>query len=130
MTLPSAPRMRAPAPDPDDAPDGARFRGAFRRDAAACGAYAEAAGIGQIVPRAVAVPTDPADVQALVQWAAATDTPLIPRGSGSSMAGGAIGDGVILDVSRLRALGAPDLATRRVFAQPGVLGAEVDGRAR
>ncbi|GLC27067.1 FAD-binding oxidoreductase [Roseisolibacter agri] len=106
------------------------FRGAFRRDDAARAAYAEAAGIGQVVPRAVAVPADPSDVQALVAWAAETGTPLVPRGSGSSMAGGAIGDGVILDVSRLRALGAVDRAARRLFAQPGVVGADVDARAR
>lgn len=107
-----------------------RFRGAFRHDAAARGAYAEAAGIGQVMPRAVAVPADAADLQTLVAWAAASGTPLIPRGSGSSMAGGAIGDGVIVDVSRLRALGAVDEAARRVFAQPGVVGADVDARAR
>ena len=39
----------------------------------------------------------------LVRWAAETNIPLIPRGSGSSMAGGAIGDGVIVDLSRLDA---------------------------
>jgi FAD/FMN-containing dehydrogenase len=55
-----------------------------------------------MMPSAVAVPHDVEDVSALVRWAADTATPLIARGSGSSMAGGAIGDGVIVDLSRLR----------------------------
>ena len=72
------------------------FRGPFRDDAAARAVYSEAAGIAQIIPRAVAVPVDADDVVTLVRWAAAGMVPLIPRGSGSSMAGGAIGDGVIV----------------------------------
>jgi FAD/FMN-containing dehydrogenase len=122
MTALSAPPVAASAPP--------RFRGVFRTDDASRGAYAEAAGIGQVVPRAVAVPTSAADVQALTAWATASRTPLIPRGSGSSMAGGAIGDGVIVDLSRLRALAAPMPRARRISAGPGVLGAEVDERAR
>ena len=97
------------------------FRGTVRDDAAARGVYAEAAGIQRRLPRAVAVPADAGDVVALVRWAAATGTPLVPRGSGSSMAGGAIGDGVIVDLSRLRAIGDVDVAARRVRVEPGVV---------
>ena len=77
----------SPAPLPSDG-----FRGVFRVDASARAVYSEAAGIAQIVTRAVAVPVNADDVVALVRWAARTGTPLVPRGSGSSMAGGAIGD--------------------------------------
>ena len=80
-------------------PDG--FRGVYRCDDAARGAYSEAAGIGRITPRAVAQPVDAADVVTLVRWAHAARIPLVPRGSGTSMAGGAIGDGVIVDLSRM-----------------------------
>lgn len=80
----------------------AGFRGTFRDDADARAVYAEAAGIGRITPRAVAVPADADDVATLVKWAAAEGQPLIARGSGSSMASGAIGDGVVVDLSRLR----------------------------
>jgi FAD/FMN-containing dehydrogenase len=41
--------------------------------------YSEAAGIAQIVPRAVAVPADAEDVAALVRWAARESIPLVPR---------------------------------------------------
>ena len=87
---------------PDD------FRGVFRIDAAARAVYSEAAGIASMMPHAVAVPVDADDVVALVRWAARERAPLIPRGSGSSMAGGAIGDGVIVDLSRLDWLYAVD----------------------
>ncbi len=106
------------------------FRGVFRQDAPALAVYSEAAGIAQIIPRAVAVPADAEDVVALVRWAARTGSPLIPRGSGSSMAGGAIGDGVIVDLSRLGAMGAVDPSRRTVRCGPGVLRDTVDAAAR
>lgn len=106
------------------------FRGLFRDDASARGVYSEAAGIAQIVPRAVAVPVDADDVVALVRWAAGTGTPLVPRGSGSSMAGGAIGDGVIVDLSRLGRLESVDIARGTVRCGPGVLRDQVDAAAR
>ncbi|NUS47101.1 MAG: FAD-binding oxidoreductase, partial [Gemmatimonadaceae bacterium] len=108
----------------------AGFRGVFRADAAARAVYSEAAGIAQIVPRAVAVPMDAEDVVGLVRWAGRTGTPLVPRGSGSSMAGGAIGDGVIVDLSRLAALGPVDAARRTVRCGPGVARDAVDAAAR
>ena len=106
------------------------FRGPFRDDAAARAVYSEAAGIAQIIPRAVAVPVDADDVVTLVRWAAAGMVPLIPRGSGSSMAGGAIGDGVIVDLSRLNAMLPPDLATNTIRCGPGALRNAVDAAAR
>lgn len=106
------------------------FGGVFRTDAEAVGVYAEAAGIQRAVPRAVAVPRDAADVQAIVSWARDAGTPLIPRGSGSSMAGGAVGDGVIVDLSRLKEIGEPDLERGSIIVGPGAVRAEVDRRAR
>ncbi len=111
-----------------DAPRG--FRGAFRTDAAARAVYSEAAGIGRIIPRAVAVATDAEDVSVLVRWASDAGHPIIARGSGSSMSGGAIGDGVILDCSRLRRLDDIDPAARSIRAGVGVLRGELDRRAR
>ena len=106
------------------------FRGQFRADAEARAVYAEAAGIARETPLAVAVPADAEDVAPLMRWATATGTPLVPRGSGSSMAGGAIGPGVVVDLSRLDAIGAVDVAARRVRVGPGAVYAAVDGAAR
>lgn len=122
----------AAAPSSPDVPAGAPagFRGVWRTDLPARAVYAEAAGIGRAVPAAVAVPADADDVATLVGWAAATRTPLVPRGAGSSMGGGAIGPGVVVDLSRLRALAPVDVAARRVQVGPGVAGAAVDTAAR
>lgn len=106
------------------------FRGLYRDDAEARAVYSEAAGIAQIIPRAVAVPADADDVVALVRWSAREGIPLIPRGSGSSMAGGAIGDGVIVDLSRLDAMHDVDVASRSIRCEPGVLRNSVDVAAR
>jgi FAD/FMN-containing dehydrogenase len=106
------------------------FRGIFRVDDPARAVYAEAAGIQRMIPRAVAVPADASDLQALVAWARETGTPLIPRGSGSSMAGGAVGDGVIVDLSRLDTIGEPDVERGSIRVGPGALRGAVDRRAR
>ena len=105
------------------------FRGAFRTDELARAVYAEAAGIARVMPRAIAVPADEADVAAIVRWARESATPLIPRGSGSSMPGGAIGDGVILDLSRMRDVESVNVAERTIVVHPGVLRAEVNRAA-
>lgn len=105
------------------------FRGVFRADDDARAVYSEAAGIGRILPRAVAVPIDADDVALVVRWARDRGHALVPRGSGSSMAGGAIGDGVVLDLSRLRRLDEPSVAGRTVRAEVGVLRGEVNRRA-
>ena len=106
------------------------FRGVFRDDASARAVYSEAAGIAQIIPRAVAVPADAGDVVTLVEWAAAANLPLIPRGSGSSMAGGAIGDGIVVDLSLLRAIEHPVPGATTIRCGPGALRNAVDAAAR
>ncbi len=106
------------------------FRGTFREDELARAVYSEAAGIGRAIPSAVAVPVDAEDVVALVKWAAETGTSLIPRGSGSSMSGGAIGNGVIVDLSRINRLGRVDEGARTVWADAGVVWSTLDVEAK
>ena len=106
------------------------FRGYFREDELARAVYSEAAGIGRAIPAAVAVPVDAEDVVVLVKWAAETGTSLIPRGSGSSMSGGAIGTGVVVDLSRINHLARIDERDRTVWAEAGVLWSTLDVAAR
>ena len=106
------------------------FRGDFRIDAEARAVYSEAAGIARVMPHAVAVPADADDVAALVRWAARERAPLIPRGSGSSMAGGAIGDGVVVDLSRLAWMEPVDAERRSVRCGPGVVRNQLNAAAR
>lgn len=107
----------------------AEFRGLLRDDDAARAVYAEAAGIARIPPRRVAVPADAADLAWLVGHAAEY-APFIPRGSGSGMAGGATGEGTVLDLTRMSAIGMPDAGARRIRAGAGALCGDVDRAAR
>ena len=77
------------------------LRGTYRTDLPARAVYSEGAGIYRIVPSAVAIPLDVADLVHLVRWAGAEGIPLIPRGAGSGMAGGNVGDGVVVDLTRI-----------------------------
>lgn len=120
--------MTIPAGDIAVSPP-AGFRGTFRTDLGARAVYSEAAGIGRIIPRAVAVPEDVEDIVALVRWARTEAIPITVRGSGSSMGGGAIGPGVILDVSRFDQIGDIDTRSRRVKVGPGAIREKVNSAA-
>ena len=106
------------------------FGGVFRTDFPARAMYAEGAGIARCVPLAVTVPQDANDVAILVRWARDAGHSLIPRGSGSGMAAGAVGPGVIVDVSRFSHIGPVDLASRRIRVGVGALRGDVDAAAR
>jgi len=74
-------------------------RGVYRTDARARAAYAEGAGIYRILPQAICRPADIEDLKTLISWAAEHRTPLVPRGAGSAMGGGNVGDGVVVDLT-------------------------------
>jgi FAD/FMN-containing dehydrogenase len=84
-------------------------RGVFRTDERARAAYAEGAGIYRILPTAVCLPADRQDLVTLVRWAGEHRVPLVPRGAGSAMAGGNVGEGVVVDLTHL---------TRRLEIRP------------
>ena len=111
-----------------DAPAG--FRGVFRTDLTARALYAEGAGIARCWPAAVAVPFDSDDVGVLAAWAKRTGAALVPRGSGSGMAAGALGPGVVVDLSRLDHFGAVQVEARRIRVGTGALRGAIDTAAR
>ncbi|MES2525078.1 MAG: FAD-binding oxidoreductase [Gemmatimonadota bacterium] len=112
----------------DEAPDG--FRGTFRNDLLARSLYAEGAGIARSVPRAVAVPADIDDASTLIRWAKREGHGLIPRGSGSGMAAGAVGPSVVVDVSRFKDMDAVDSSARSIRVGAGALRGDIDAAAR
>lgn len=69
----------------------------------------------------IAVAKTEADVPALIRWARENRIPITPRGSGSSMANGAIGAGVVLDLSRLNTIGPVDPNRGRVHCGAGTV---------
>ncbi|HET9040892.1 MAG TPA: FAD-binding oxidoreductase [Gemmatimonadales bacterium] len=104
-------------------------RGLFRTDHRARAAYAEGAGIFRILPSAVCVPQDREDVASLAHWAAAHRVALVPRGAGSAMGGGNVGDGVVVDLTGLPARIVVDGRERRARAGASVTLADLNRAA-
>jgi FAD/FMN-containing dehydrogenase len=105
------------------------IRGTFRTDERARAAYAEGAGIYRIVPAAVCLPADREDLVSLTGWAARLAVPLIPRGAGSAMGGGNVGDGVIVDLTRLARVMEVSPADRSAVTSANVTLAELNAEA-
>ena len=103
------------------------LRGIFRTDARACAAYAEAAGIYRILPQAICRPAGIDDLQALIRWAGEHGVALVPRGAGSAMGGGNVGDGAVVDLTGMadRRLEV-DAAARRAVTSASVTLAELN----
>ena len=86
------------------------------------GRYASDASIYQIEPIGVVVPKTPEDVEAAIAIATETGVPVLPRGAGTSQAGQAVGEALILDTSKhLTGILDLDPAARRVSVQPGIV---------
>src|SRR5258706_8415070 len=84
--------------------------------------YATDASIYQIEPIAVAFPRGARQASAIIQAAGQAGVAVIPRGAGTGLVGGAIGDGVIIDFSRHnREIAELDLERRTVRVGPGVV---------
>src|ERR1051325_698077 len=62
--------------------------------------YATDASHYQIEPLAVSFPRDSKQVSAVIQAAGHAGVAIIPRGAGTGLVGGAIGDGLVIDFSR------------------------------
>src|SRR5262249_35850879 len=84
--------------------------------------YATDASIYQIEPAAVAFPKDARQASKLVQAAGQAGVSVIPRGAGTGLVGGAIGDGLVIDCSRyIRQITDLDLERRSIRVGPGVV---------
>jgi FAD/FMN-containing dehydrogenase/Fe-S oxidoreductase len=66
--------------------------------------YATDASHYQIEPLAVAFPRDARQASAIIQAAVQAGVSIIPRGAGTGLTGGAIGDGLVIDFSRYNRL--------------------------
>ncbi len=77
-----------------------QFTGDIRLDLSSKILYSTDASIYQIEPLGVVLPRAQDDLQSVVELAAKYRVPILPRGSGSSLAGQAIGEALIVDCSR------------------------------
>jgi FAD/FMN-containing dehydrogenase len=104
-------------------------RGIYRTDQRARAVYAEAAGIYRIIPQAVCLPADIEDLRTLICWAADHRAQLIPRGAGSAMGGGNVGDGIIVDLRGLAHRLEIDPVTRRAITSANITLADLTAAA-
>ncbi|MEZ4459257.1 MAG: FAD-binding protein [bacterium] len=80
--------------------------------------------VRQHLPAAVVQPKGEHEVLGLVQWARQTGTPIVPYGAGSGVCGGALtdGEGIIVDLKRLRRVQVTRAEDMLVRAQAGAIG--------
>ena len=84
------------------------------------------------LPLAVALPADDAEVAAVLAACRAHGAPVVARGSGTSLSGGALPhpDGVVLSLARLNRILSIDPLNRTACVQPGVRNLAISEAAR
>jgi len=77
-------------------------------------------------PLAVVRPRRTEEVQTVLRWATAHRVPVVPRGAGSGLSGGAtaLDNGIVLSTEKMRDI-TVDPVTRTAVCQPGLFNAEV-----
>jgi FAD/FMN-containing dehydrogenase/Fe-S oxidoreductase len=84
--------------------------------------YATDASAYEVTPVGVVFPRSTDDVAGVVEYCALRDIPVLPRGGGTSLAGQAVNEAVVLDFTRhMDRVLAVDPDARTARAQPGVL---------
>ncbi len=108
-----------------------RAEGEVRSDDYSRVFYSTDASIYQAVPYGVFLPRTTDDLQAAVEVATEHDLPLLPRTSGSSLAGQAVNEALVVDMSRhLDRLIEVDAEARRVRVQPGLVLGDLNRQLR
>ncbi len=93
--------------------------------------YSSDASNYRVVPLAVVFPRDTGDILAAAEVARQAGIPLTTRGGGTSIAGNAVGPGIVLDTSRhLRRILDLDPQGRTARVEPGVILADLQAAAR
>ena len=84
------------------------------------------------LPMAVALPETEEQVQRILQTCSALGVPVVPRGAGTGLSGGALplGDGVLLSMAKFMRVLRVDPRARTAVVQPGVRNAAISEAAR
>ncbi len=92
--------------------------------------YSSDASLYRVVPQAVARPRHPDELHAVLDVAVTAGVPVTMRGAGTSIAGNAVGPGLVVDTVRhLGRVLAVDPETRTARVQPGVVHAALQAEA-
>ena len=89
--------------------------------------YEQDASILQVMPEVVVLPGDVGQVSAVVRAARSANVPIVPRGSGTGLAGGAVPaeGGIVLCLARMNRILEIDLKNRVAVLEPGVINIDV-----
>ena len=89
--------------------------------------YEQDGSIFQVMPELVVLPANVEQVSAVVKATQRANVPIIPRGSGTGLAGGAVPaeGGVVLSLARLNRILKIDLKNRVAIVEPGVINVDV-----
>ncbi len=99
-----------------------RIAGEVRADPYSLELYSTDASIYRATPLGVVIPRTVEELHAAVETAAAREVPLVPRAAGSSLAGQAVNEALVLDVSRhLDRVLEVDPEGRTVRVEPGIV---------
>jgi glycolate oxidase subunit GlcD len=107
-------------------------KGQVFSDRTALLAYEADAGIDKGLPEGIVFPRDAADVVRIVRWAAEYGVPLVARGAGTGLSGGAVADrgGVVVDFAHMNRVLDVDVQGRSAHVQPALINLRLDERAR
>jgi FAD/FMN-containing dehydrogenase/Fe-S oxidoreductase len=106
----------------------ARIDGEVRFDEYSRSLYATDASAYEQTPIGVVLPRSTADVASVVAYCADREIPVLPRGGGTSLAGQAVNEAVVLDfTAHMGELVEVDPDERRATAQAGTVLAELNG---
>ncbi|HEV2582803.1 MAG TPA: FAD-linked oxidase C-terminal domain-containing protein [Ktedonobacteraceae bacterium] len=94
--------------------------------------YEADGGIDRAVPDGVVLPQSAQDVTRVMDWAAQQGVPLVGRGAGTGLSGGAVAEhgGLILEFSRMNHLLEIDVWGRTALVEPGLINLRLDEQAR
>lgn len=110
---------------------GPLLAGDLRTDPIALALFSTAACIFRRKPLAVVSPRNESDVARVVEYAASAGVPVTARGGGSSLAGQALGPGIILDfAAHMNRVVDVDADRRTVRVEPGAIHTRVQKAAR
>lgn len=89
--------------------------------------YEQDGSIFQVMPEIVVLPGDVEQVAAVVKAAGQANVPIVPRGSGTGLAGGAVPaeGGIILSLARLNRILKIDLDNAVAIVEPGVINIDI-----
>ncbi len=89
--------------------------------------YEQDGSILQVMPEIVVLPANAEQVSAVVRAARRENLPIVPRGSGTGLAGGAVPaeGGIVLSLARMNRILEIDLSNRVAIVEPGVINIDV-----